>query len=122
MGYSVDAGGPPRPGIPRERSVSPSEPSGTLPEPQRHPELLSRSGIRTPTAVFGTAVPARGLSGLVRRAAYRTPEHRSARWALLRAADRLDVLEHRAETGWWVVPAAAALVLGYVAASRLARR
>jgi hypothetical protein len=71
---------------------------------------------------FGAALPARGLSGVVRRAAYRIPERRPARWVLLLAADRIDVLEGRAARGWWILPAAAALALGYVAASRLARR
>jgi hypothetical protein len=47
----------------------------------------------------------RGLSGLVRRAAYRVPEHRTARWALLLAGDRLDVLEHRLGRDLWLVPA-----------------
>jgi hypothetical protein len=72
--------------------------------------------------VFGAAVPARGLSGVLRRAAYRVPEHRSARWTLLLAADRVDVLEGRAAAGWWIIPAAAALALRYLAVSRLASR
>ena len=71
---------------------------------------------------FGAALPARGLSGVVRRAAYRIPERRPARWVLLLAADRIDVLETRAARGWWVLPAAAALALSYVVASRLVRR
>jgi hypothetical protein len=122
MGYAIDVGAEARPGVPRERRLPDGDPVGALPPPQPGPAVLSRSGIRTPTPVFGTAVPARGLSGAVRRAAYRVPEHRPARGALLLAADRLDVLERRAEAGWWLVPAAAALALGYVAASRLARR
>jgi hypothetical protein len=122
MGYAIDAGANARPGVPRERALSDAEPVGVLPEPQPHPELLSRSGIRTPTPVFGTGVPARGLSGAVRRAAYRIPEHRPSRWALLLAADRIDVLERRAARGWWLVPAAAAAALGYLAVARLSRR
>lgn len=122
VGYAVDAGPSARPGVPRERRLPDGEAQGVLPEPQRDPEVLSRSGIRTRTPVFGTAVPARGISGAVRRVAYRVPEHRAARWALLLAADRVDVLERRAAGAWWVLPAAAALALGYVAAMRAARR
>lgn len=122
MGYDVDAGAADRPGIPRERLVPDGRARGELPPAQRGAEVLSRSGIRTPTPVFGTAQPARGLAGVLRRAAYRIPEHRPARWALLLTADRVDVLEHRAVWGWWLLPAAAALVLGYAATVRLARR
>lgn len=123
MGYGVDAGAAARPGVPREGPTPPGEPvRSELPEPQRGAALLSRSGIRTPTAVFGTAAPAHGLSGVVRRAAYRVPEHRAARWALLLLADRVDVLEARGARGWWLLPAAAALAAGYAATSRLLRR
>jgi hypothetical protein len=122
MGYAVDVGATARPGVPRERRLPAVDPAGNLPAPQPGPGILPRSGIRTPTPVFGTSVPARGLSGVLRRAAYSVPEHRPARWALLLVADRVDVLERRAASGWWIVPAAAALALGYVAASRLARR
>jgi hypothetical protein len=122
MGYGVDAGASVRPGVPRERRLPEGAAEGVLPEPQPGPGILSRSGIRTPTPVFGTAAPARGLSGAVRRAAYRVPEHRAARWALLLAADRIDVLERRAASLWWLLPAAVALVVGYSSATRVARR
>lgn len=122
MGYGVDAGAAARPGVPRERRGGDGRARGELPPPHPGASTLSRSGIRTPTPVFGTAVPARGLSGLLRRAAYGVPEHRPARWALLLAADRIDVLEHRLAEGWWVAPAAAALLLGYAATARLGER
>ena len=115
MGYGVDVRS--RAGVPRERGAG-ARARGELPEPQRGAAVLSRSGLRAPTPVFGTAQPAHGLSGVVRRAAYRVPEHRTGRWALLFLGDRIDVLEHRIARGWWVFPAAAALALGYVAASR----
>ncbi len=112
-----------RPGVPRMHRPYPDPGAHwDRPQQQRGTPLLGRSGIREATPVFGTAQPVRGLSGLVRRAAYRIPEHRSGRWALLLLGDRIDVLEHRAARSWWVIPAAAALVLGYALVSRASDR
>ena len=49
------------------------------------------------TPVFGTAAPPRGLSGFIRRAAYRIPEHDARRWMLLMLGDRVDVMESRVQ-------------------------
>ena len=46
--------------------------------------------------VFGTAVPPKGPSGLVRRAAYHYPDHYMRHWTMLLFADRVDLWEHRA--------------------------
>ncbi len=108
-----------RPGVPREREER-REPGAHWVEPSQQPgpDALGRTGLEVPTPVFGTAQPARGAPGVLRRAAYRLPEHRASRWVLLLAADRLDVLEHRARGAAWLVPALAALVLGYVVVAR----
>lgn len=45
------------------------------------------------TPVYGTSVEPRGLSGMVRRASYKIPEHNASRWMLLMLGDRIDVLE-----------------------------
>ncbi len=118
----VDAARNVRPGVPRERLDGP-DPGAHWERPaqQRGVEVLSRSGLRAATPVFGTAQPARGLSGAVRRAAYHVPEHRATRWLLLVAADRVDVLEHRAARGLWLVLAIAAAALGYAVAARFRR-
>lgn len=125
-GRPLPADGAPegRPGVPRLRRAAPDPGAHWVrPEQQRGAPLLARSGLRAATPVFGTGQPARGLSGLVRRVAYRRPEHRALRWGLLLAADRIDVLEHRAARLWWLAPAVAALALGYAGTSRaLARR
>ncbi|HEX9306966.1 MAG TPA: hypothetical protein VF894_05710 [Anaeromyxobacter sp.] len=119
---AVDAAAVSRPGVPRERSGPDAGARWERPEQQRGVDSLSREGLRSATPVFGTAQPASGLSGLVRRAAYRLPEHRSARWALLLVGDRVDVLEHRVARNLWLIPAAAALAAGYLAVSRSAGR
>jgi hypothetical protein len=123
-GVGVDALPHTRPGVPRERP----QPDGggaywERPAPQRGVELLGRQGLRAATPVFGTAQPPRGLSGLVRRAAYRIPEHRASRWALLLVGDRLDVLGHRVAGSLWLLPAGLALAVGYATVARtLGRR
>jgi hypothetical protein len=54
--------------------------------------LHSIEHVRTP-AVFGTAVPPRGLSGMIRRAAFRWSESNWVHWLMLMGADRLNVVE-----------------------------
>lgn len=122
-GHGIDAAPGTRPGVPREAVPGGGGAWWDRPSQQRGTAALSRQGLRAATPVFGTAQPARRLSGLVRRFAYRIPEHRASRWALLLAGDRIDVLEHRLAGGLWVVPAALALAAGYAAVARaLARR
>jgi len=47
---------------------------------------------RSPAA---TTVPLKGLSGVLRRAAYRVPDWKPRRWLMLIMADRLDALESK---------------------------
>ncbi len=117
-----DAAPQARPGVPQMRRPHP-DPGAHWDRPaqQRGARLLARSGLREATPVFGTAQPAHGLSGLIRRGAYRIPEHRPGRWALLLLGDRIDVLEHRIARGWWILPAAGALALGYALVARARR-
>jgi hypothetical protein len=119
----ADAAREVRPGVPREHLPVPDAgaPWGR-PAQQRGTPLLAASGLREATPVFGTAQPARGLSGLVRRAAYRIPAHRTGRWMLLQVGDRVDVLEHRLARGWVLLPALAALGLGDALVRRASER
>ncbi len=114
-GWGADARPEDRPGVPEEL---PPRPLGnaywTAPEPQVSGPVAVRGARRPLTPVYGTACPPRGLSGLVRRAAYRIPDYRVSRWMLLVAADRIDVVEHN------LVPIA--LVAGGVGAGVLAVR
>ncbi|HYE45202.1 MAG TPA: hypothetical protein VEA44_05450 [Caulobacter sp.] len=66
--------------------VSPS------PQPQDIEVLMSIEHSQRP-AVFGTATPPSGLSGLIRRAAFKSSESRWTHWLLLMAADRVNVVE-----------------------------
>jgi hypothetical protein len=45
------------------------------------------------TAVFGTSVPLRGLSGMIRRYAFKFSESTYAHWLPLLLADRINVVE-----------------------------
>jgi hypothetical protein len=83
-----------RPGVPMVAAFSPIR----MPEPvQQTGEPTSGVGVEVNrlTPVFGTAIPPRGVSGLIRKSAYRIPEHHPGRWLLLMLGDRVDVLEHR---------------------------
>lgn len=96
-GWGVDLDPKDRPAVPKERF----DPEGTGAHwhfPERQPERWPRE--RSPehkflTPVFGTSCPPKGLSGVIRRYAYRYSEGRLTHWLLLVGADRVDVLESR---------------------------
>ena len=46
-------------------------------------------------APYTVTVPLKGISGAIRRAAYRAPDWKPRRWLMLLVADRVDVLESR---------------------------
>jgi hypothetical protein len=54
--------------------------------------LQSIEHVRRP-AVFGTSSPPRGLSGMIRRLAFRWSESNWIHWLMLMGADRVDVVE-----------------------------
>lgn len=95
--WGVDRDHARRPGVPMMRepqewpnSQFPPERQAGTPTSPRH----GRSNKLMPP-VFGTAVPLRGLSGLIRRQAYRYPDHKPRHWFLKIFADRVDSWEHR---------------------------
>ena len=96
-GWGVDLDPADRPSVPRER-FDPGATGAHWDFPERQPELRPRErsiehAFLTP--VFGTSCPTRGLSGVVRRLAYRRySEARTAHWLLLIAADRVDAVEN----------------------------
>ena len=97
VGWGVDLDPKNRPAVPKESF----NPGGTgahwdFPERQipRYPRERSVEH-RFLTPVFGTVCPPKGLSGIVRRFAYKLSEGRLAHWNLLVLADRIDVIESR---------------------------
>lgn len=99
-GWGVDADPARRPGMPMDlgSSAQPaaagagSVPSIT-PQDQKVEVLQSTEHPQRPP-VFGSTVPPRGLSGMIRRRAFRRSENDIRHWLLLIAADRVDVMEH----------------------------
>lgn len=86
-----------RPGVPMEHQARPLTPTAPEQVERMRPRrgLTHRKEVSSMTPVFGTAQPLHGVSGLLRRIAYRTHETRARHWMLLLAADRVNVLEHR---------------------------
>lgn len=89
-GADLDRGN--RPGVPMERL--PPQADREAPEQQaRSVEILHSTERESVTPVFGTSVPPRGLSGRIRRTAFRHSENDMRHWLLLLMADRVNVVE-----------------------------
>ena len=92
-GWGADLDPANRPSVPQEQFL---ETGAHWNFPERQPETWPRErsvehAMLTP--VFGTSCPPKGLSGKVRRYAYRYSEGRAAHWLLLLAGDRVDAVE-----------------------------
>lgn len=93
-GWGADLDPADRPSVPKLR---PEETGAHWEFPDRQPENAPRErsiehAVLTP--VFGTSAPLRGLSGRIRRHAYRRySEGRTAHWLLLVLGDRVDAWE-----------------------------
>ncbi|RZL37585.1 MAG: hypothetical protein EOP35_08210 [Rubrivivax sp.] len=83
-----------RPAVPMERT--PPRLDMPLAPPAQQPvnvEILhstERAGI---TPIFGTPLPPKGVSGAMRRHAFRHSENDLRHWLMLLAADRVDMVE-----------------------------
>jgi hypothetical protein len=96
-GWGVDLDPHDRPAVPKLQFQK--DLSGAHWEfPERQPEKWPRERSiehKFLTPVFGTACPPKGLSGAMRKYAYKEySEGRAAHWLLLMAADRVDSLEN----------------------------
>ena len=92
-GWGVDLDPKDRPSVPRER-FDPALSGAHWDFPERQPEKWPRERSnehRFLTPVFGTSCPPKGVSGMMRKYAYkRFSEARAAHWLILVAADRVD--------------------------------
>ena len=122
-GWGADAPLENRPGVPEE--LDPPHPFGNMslgaPAQQTRGEPSVKSTWRPLTPVYSSAVPPRGLSGLIRKAAYRLPDYKARRWMLLLLADRIDVIEHNVRPAALIVGALALGLFGLSAVARARR-
>lgn len=90
-GWGADLDPVNRPSVPKERDDLDTGARWVFPERQEEKRPRERSiehAFLTP--VFGTSVPLKGVSGAMRRYAYKFSEARAAHWLILIAADRVD--------------------------------
>jgi hypothetical protein len=126
QGWGADLDKSNRPAVPMERTpprlhgVHWKQPAQ---QPRKVPVFHSteRPGI---TPVFGTSVPPKGLSGYLRKVAFKRSENDIRHWMLLLLADRINVvegmIEDAGESPRGVVVSGA--VLGMVAGLMFGRR
>lgn len=97
-GWGVDLDPAKRPGVPMERP--PRKADGVhwdrIPQQKARVRILKRRDLENLTPVFGSARPPKGISGILRRLAYRIPDQRPTHWMTLLLADQVDVVESRA--------------------------
>jgi hypothetical protein len=93
-GWGADLNKKDRPSVPKLKFL---ETGAHWDFPERQPEKWPRERSiehRFLTPVFGTAQPPSGLSGVIRKLAYKFGEGRAAHWLMLLYADRVDATEH----------------------------
>jgi hypothetical protein len=94
-GWGADLDPQDRPAVPKEH-FDPHPYGAVWDFPDRQPETWPRERSiehEFLTPVFGTSCPPHGLSGAIRKLAYRRySEGRAAHWLLLIAADRVDTV------------------------------
>jgi hypothetical protein len=95
-GWGADLNPSDRPSVPRER-FDPGATGAHWDFPERQPETWPRERSiehEMLPPVFGTSCPPKGLSGVLRKYAYRRhSEGKFAHWGILLLADRVDAAE-----------------------------
>jgi hypothetical protein len=94
-GWGADLDPTDRPAVPKEH-IPPRniDAHWSVPTPQEETiEVLVSKERPKITPVFGTGVPPRGVSGVMRRLAYGYPDGDLRHWLILLAADRVNVIE-----------------------------
>ncbi len=120
--WGIDRDPSRRPGNPMVRKDPRPLPNTHFPPEQQQGEPTApRHGRpnKPMPPVFGTAIPLRGLSGAIRKLAYRYPDHYPRHWLLKLLGDRVDSWEHHWRRYSLV---ALPLVVAAMAMSRASRR
>lgn len=116
--WGVDLDPSRRPGVPMMREPQPWPNARFPPERQAGESSVPRHGRsnKPMPPVFSTAIPLHGLSGAIKKFAYRSPDHYPSHWLLLMLSDRVDAWSHHARKYLpFALPlAAGALLLRYV--------
>jgi hypothetical protein len=93
-GWGVDSDPKDRPSVPKERTDLATGAHWEFPERQEEKWPRERSiEHKFLPPVFGTSTPPRGLSGAIRKYAYKYSEGRAAHWLILILGDRVDAWE-----------------------------
>jgi len=94
QGWGADLDRKNRPGVPMERMPQRLDAPLTQPSQQeQHVEVLVSPERPHMTPLFGSPQPPSGVSGMLRRAAFKTTENDIRHWLLLLLADRVNVVE-----------------------------
>ncbi len=95
-GWGIDADPENDPTYPMKKRTNAEHNGYSWERPTQQPidmEVLHSIERPNVTAVFGTAQPPSGLSGIIRRAAFKSSESSYLRWLPLIVADRVNVVE-----------------------------
>ncbi len=95
-GWGIDADPKNDPTYPMKNRTNDEHDGYTWDRPAQQPidiEVLHSTERPNVTAVFGTSVPPTGLSGMIRRLAFKYGEGSFAHWIPLLLADRVQVVE-----------------------------
>src|SRR5690554_4057213 len=95
-GWGIDADPKNDPTYPMKERTNEEHKGYTWDRPKQQPstiEVLHSNERPNITAVFGTAMPPKGLSGKIRRYAFKHGEGSYAHWLPLILADRINVVE-----------------------------
>ncbi len=94
-GWGADLPRENRPAVPMERTPPRLDVPWSDPPPQQPMTVEVLRSVERPehSRTFGTRLPPKGLSGVMRRAAFRRSENDLRHWLMLVAADRVNVVE-----------------------------
>ncbi|MBW3545918.1 MAG: hypothetical protein KY428_10035 [Bacteroidetes bacterium] len=95
-GWGIDADPKNDPTYPMKKRTNEEHKGYSWKRPTQQPidiEVLHSNERPNVTAVFGTSAPPHGLSGMIRRQAFKSSEDGFGRWLPLLIADRVDVVE-----------------------------